>query len=316
MSTTTDVLSNLDSFYGTYNHYQRQGWYFDKIVETIEELSNCLSVLTGRFVYVEQEDAIFIRTYGTYEYERYKAEIDSLSGRVIYSNEAEVIETNGFKFIGYLTQHARLLLDAQGMFFDFDERNFTFPYKIANDENVKRISAYYFPTNNNSSIWGNLPDTNIQYMVRLLRAVNIRELPDTYATLLLPLAQDDDALYGVEENSRDSQHTPNPWYKITVDGITGWIYGNYTEKAYFKLSSESPASVYKDPITTSAVIGEISDLSKYYQIKNISADKMWYYFELDTGIFGWVQVSDNIELVHEADTTIPVPSDPTPQEDI
>lgn len=312
MSSSEQVIN---SFFGTYNHFQRLGWYFDKVVQTVEDLKKpeCSRVMTGRFVYVEQEDAIFIRTEGTHSYKRYKAELDSTTGRMTYSNTAETITTEGFKFIGYLTQHARLLLDSNGMFFDFDESTFSFPYKIANDENVKRVSAYYFPTDNNSSIWGNLPNTEVQYMVRLLRAVNIRELPNTYATLLLPLAQDDDALYGVEDKTED---LPNPWYKVTVDGITGWIYANYTEKAYFKIKPESPVDVYKDPITTSTIIGEISNASLYYQIKNISADKKWYYFEYGTEIFGWVQVSDNIELVHEADTVTPLLPDPTPKEDI
>jgi hypothetical protein len=98
-------------------------------------------------------------------------------------------------------------------------------------------------------------------MVRLLRAVNIRELPNTYATLLLPLAQDDDALYGVKEKTTGLS---NPWYKVTVDGITGWIYAKYTEKAFFKIKSESSVDVYKNPITTSTKIGEISNFSADY----------------------------------------------------
>jgi hypothetical protein len=117
--------------------------------------------MTGRFVYVEQEDAIFIRTEGTHDYVRYSVIIDPDSEVISYDNKPETITTEGFKFIGYLTRHARLLLDADGKFFDFDDSNFTFPYKIANDENVKRISAYYFPTTNNTSIWGNLPDTEV-----------------------------------------------------------------------------------------------------------------------------------------------------------
>lgn len=130
-----------NSFFGTYDHYQRIGWYFDKIVENISDLTDCLQVMTGRFVLVTSEDAVFIRTNEETEY-------------ISTIDQAQSTTIEGFRFIGYLTPHAKLLLDENGEYIDIDASNFIIPYKIANDDIVKRISAYYFPTSNNISIFG------------------------------------------------------------------------------------------------------------------------------------------------------------------
>ena len=292
MSIAAEVLANPNSFFGTYNHFQRLGWYFDKIVETTDNLKDqdTLRVMTGRFVYVEREDAIFLRTEGTYSYIRYKPieyynENDELV-RVEYSNVPDPINTVGFRFIGYLTQHARLLLDKDGMFFDIDKSNFTFPYKIANDEYVKRISAYYFPTDNNSYVFDDskysISPRNL--IVKLNQVVRLRSKPNNQASLVVEqdLLPSDHYLYPVIGESADH---PN-WYQVDFNNNIGWIYKKYTSTpVYLKLVSFSgdgsqvidQIPVREEPNTDSDIQHHLQTSNDtYYEIINISKNRNWY----------------------------------------
>lgn len=295
MSNTIEIMANPNSFFGTYNHFQRLGWYFDKIVQRIEELTNseCQRVMTGRFVYVEQEDAIFLRSKGTYTYVRYKAILDSNGNITHYNNISEEITTTGFKFIGYLTQHARLLLDKNGQFFDFDERNFTFPYKIADDDYVKRISAYYFPTDDNEYVFNDSQYaivSNVKFMVKLDKVVRLRSQPDTYSSLVIEqdLLPTDHRLYPVIND--EILNYPN-WYQVNINNNIGFIYKKYTSQAKLKIILNN-APIRSLPLNEASVITELESSELIvYQIVNISKNLNWYKikFEYNNQINeGWI----------------------------
>lgn len=148
-----DTGNYANSFYGTYDHYQRIGWYFDKIVDDLEDLEDCKDIMTGRFVLVKTEDAIFMRTSDNYTenypYQRYEIQGNEL----IPVGNVNVYETEGFRFIGYATRKAMLLLD--DAYIDVDN---IAAYKIANTNNVRSLSAYYFPTEYNKEYWKDLEE--------------------------------------------------------------------------------------------------------------------------------------------------------------
>lgn len=141
-----DVTKLYDSFYGTYNHYQRIGWFFDKIVADLEDLEDCLNILTGRFVLVENEDAIFMRAPGVHEYTRFVTGQKAID----VEDSDNPIEIEGFKFVAYATQKAKLLLDSNGDYISLTNDNQDVPYKIAKDSYIKAIGRYYFPSDKNA----------------------------------------------------------------------------------------------------------------------------------------------------------------------
>ena len=109
-----------NSFYGTYDHFQRIGWYFDKIVENVTDLNTeeCQQVLTGRFVLVLNEDAIFMRDYN---YDDQDYNYYPIGTRYTWDNEGKMvfpqgagIPITGFRFIGYATRLAKLLASENG----------------------------------------------------------------------------------------------------------------------------------------------------------------------------------------------------------
>ena len=159
-----------NSFYGTYDHFQRIGWYFDKIVPYIGNLNDCLDVLTGRFVLVQNEDAIFMRDYNydnqNFEFYPYSTtyEWNEENGEFIY-NSGDAVPITGFRFIGYATRLAKLLIDENGNTTAIDV-NGNLPYKIAKTKNVQQMSAYYFPTDKNKNVF-RLDDNNYKLVQEL-----------------------------------------------------------------------------------------------------------------------------------------------------
>lgn len=153
--TTTKITDFIDTegyantFYGTYDHYQRIGWYFDLVVDNLNDLekSEAQRIMAGRFVLVKNEDAIFMRTGddAKYKYTPYELEGDE-SGKYYVPKATEPVNTPGFRFIGYASRKALLILGENG-YIDIDEMK---AYKIANTETVRTISAYYFPTQYNT----------------------------------------------------------------------------------------------------------------------------------------------------------------------
>ena len=142
-----------NSFYGTYDHFQRIGWFFDKVVSTIVDLDQCLDVLTGRFVLVEDKDAIFMRDYAYdvegHEFIYYDDGYRYEDGQFVPVGQG--IPIKGFKFIGFATRRSKLLLNENGEYFGI-EVNDEIPYKIAKTKNIQQLSAYYFPTIKNKHI--------------------------------------------------------------------------------------------------------------------------------------------------------------------
>ena len=52
-----------DYFYGSDDHYQHPGWYFDKVINSLDDLEGLKNqVYTNRFVLVYEYHAIFMRT--------------------------------------------------------------------------------------------------------------------------------------------------------------------------------------------------------------------------------------------------------------
>lgn len=49
-------------FYGQATHYNHPGWYFDIVVDDLEDLTYQMSICPGRFVLVRNSGAIFMRT--------------------------------------------------------------------------------------------------------------------------------------------------------------------------------------------------------------------------------------------------------------
>ena len=147
-----------NSFYGTYDHFQRIGWYFDKVVTTIEDLDNCRDILTGRFVFVLGEDAIFMRD-NAYDEDPFTYELrgdlhyNQQTGTFDFIDEEGTIEIYGFRFIGYATRRAKLLIDEQGNYLNIDLNEFAIPYKIASTKSIQQLSAYYFPTDRNAHVF-------------------------------------------------------------------------------------------------------------------------------------------------------------------
>ena len=130
-----------NSFYGTYDHYQRIGWFFDKVVSTIDDLDDCLDILTGRFVLVEENDAIFMRDYaydieGNY-FQYYDSGYEYEDGQFIPIGEA--IPIKGFKFIGFATRRSKLLFNENGQY-GIIEITDDIPYKIAKTKNIQQYT--------------------------------------------------------------------------------------------------------------------------------------------------------------------------------
>lgn len=143
-----------NSFYGTYDHYQRIGWFFDKVVSTIDDLDDCLDVLTGRFVLVEENDAIFMRDYaydveGNY-FQYYDGGYKYEDGQFVPVGAA--IPIKGFKFIGFATRRSKLLFNEDGQYGIIETAD-DIPYKIAKTKNIQQLSAYYFPTIKNQNVF-------------------------------------------------------------------------------------------------------------------------------------------------------------------
>ena len=164
MAQTTKITDFIDSdgyantFYGTYDHYQRIGWYFDLVVDSLDDLTSeqALKVLTGRFVLVKDEDAIFMRTSnGSLDYyERFVIEKKE-SADYYKPYSTETIEIDGFRFVAYASRRALLLIGEKG-YIDLDKM---MAYKVANTKCVRRMSAYYFPTSQNEEIWKDTGET-------------------------------------------------------------------------------------------------------------------------------------------------------------
>lgn len=153
-----DTGAYANSFYGTYDHYQRIGWYFDKIVDDIADLDleDTKRVLTGRFVLVKNEDAIFMRTSNEESDTFTKYEIVKENDKYYIEQVSSTTYTvEGFRFIGYASRRAMLLFGDEG----YIDVNAMQAYKIAGKPNVRRLSAYYFPTQYNAEMWQQATDT-------------------------------------------------------------------------------------------------------------------------------------------------------------
>ena len=55
-----DSLKNY--FYGQATHYNHPGWYFDIVIDNIDDLTSQMQIRPGRFVLVRNYGAIFMRT--------------------------------------------------------------------------------------------------------------------------------------------------------------------------------------------------------------------------------------------------------------
>lgn len=55
-----DSLKNY--FYGQATHYNHPGWYFDIVINNLEDLTSQMQIRPGRFVLVKNYGAIFMRT--------------------------------------------------------------------------------------------------------------------------------------------------------------------------------------------------------------------------------------------------------------
>lgn len=311
----SETYTDFNTFYGTYDHYQRYGWYFDKIVQSIEQLRNSTNVLTGRFVYVTQDDAIFLRAQGIYPYKRYAAEIHD-DGTITYSPNVQTENINGFRFIGYLTQHAKLLLGAEGQFFDINNTNYTFPYKIANDEYVRRISAYYFPTEYNAQ--SRIVDATT--VIKLSRECNLRNGPGSKYQLLDILDPEDHLLYQVIDYNQTYD-----WYKIISEqseNKIGWVYKPRTSDVFLKIILDLPNGVpiREMPSSNSNIKFRLSAGDTQYQIINKYGN--WYKIKINDEQEGWIGRKLNsetpiVKVVWEDDSSAGVlPTPPSQEEDI
>lgn len=160
-----------NSFYGTYDHFQRIGWFFDKVVSEIADLDECLDVLTGRFVLVEDKDAIFMRDYAYDEEGNYFNYYDGgyiyQNGQFIPNPNGETYNIKGFKFIGFATRRSKLLLSENGEYYGIDVNDDT-PYKIAKTKNVQQLSAYYFPSLKNRNVFHDInTDSKFSFIIDL-----------------------------------------------------------------------------------------------------------------------------------------------------
>lgn len=151
-----DTEGYPNSFYGTYTQYQRIGWFFDKIVNNLEELTNpdTKKVLTGRFVLVLNEDMIFQRVGDNYEIEndsplssmRQYEQISEKAYRPGSQTLANKLEgVTGFKFIGFASRRAIFILNEHG----YIDADLIDRYKIADTDIIRTIGAFYFPTKYN-----------------------------------------------------------------------------------------------------------------------------------------------------------------------
>ena len=306
----------INGFYGTYDHFQRIGWYFDKIVYDLDDLDNCVNVMTGRFVLVMNENAVFLRTgnSGDNTYTQNAiVSIDPTTHEVSYNsgNTNPITITKGFKFIGYITPHAKLLLDQDGSFIDINTSNFMIPYKIANDEYVKRISAYYFPTSHNQNIWNNTPSNDPIKVIKFQQVANIRSTYDSSADII-GIVGNDNSVYCAYDSHNDTNGSL--WYLITAGQYTGWVLASATRQAKCKIIA-TQANLYDQPDEINGtIISTLSGGDTVYSIFNISNDNQWYKFRISDQA-SWIQIKDTT-IVSEEDTGIPVPTDPTEQEDV
>lgn len=55
-----DSLKNY--FYGQATHYNHPGWYFDIVIDNLQDLTSQMQIRPGRFVLVKNYGAIFMRT--------------------------------------------------------------------------------------------------------------------------------------------------------------------------------------------------------------------------------------------------------------
>ncbi len=55
-----DSLKNY--FYGQATHYNHPGWYFDIVIDNLEDLTSQMQIRPGRFVLVKNYGAIFMRS--------------------------------------------------------------------------------------------------------------------------------------------------------------------------------------------------------------------------------------------------------------
>lgn len=116
--------------------------------------------------------------------------------------------------------------------------------------------------------------------------LNLRETPDTSSKVLRQLKNGNQL--NVLENS-------NGWFRVTSDGLTGWVSGTYVKKA-----EEKTVTVQYGKITGNNVnfrkgpgtgYGVISRMNKGDVLTIIELSGAWYKVKTSGGTIGWVSSS-------------------------
>ena len=151
-----------DYFYGSDDHYQHPGWYFDKVINSLDNLEGLKNqVYTNRFVLVYKYHAIFMRTNDNnsyyfvkpwdnnfnyvYDYKKLNghtvnAARDSIVNNLPEKYKEAVTKISGFQFISYTNKIAQTLL-RDGSLPYIDEEN---PQLYNTTSNLQYMASYYF----------------------------------------------------------------------------------------------------------------------------------------------------------------------------
>lgn len=149
-------------FYGTHDHYDHPGWYFDEVVDTLEDLNTnkIRAIRPGRFVLVKDLQAIFLRDGHDAEYyfvnpvmidERhnkyYYVDKYNISGKVVDSVDISEYDpnaisiTSGFRFIAYTNKLAQILLKNGSLAVQMEDSG---PMLYTTITNLGYMASYYF----------------------------------------------------------------------------------------------------------------------------------------------------------------------------
>jgi len=111
-------------------------------------------------------------------------------------------------------------------------------------------------------------------------SLNVRQSPNTSAKILTQLAK------GVEVVIVDAS---GDWYKITYDGITGWVFGQYVslkdKQAATGTVNAEEVNVRAYPDLSAEVL---TRLGKGASVKIFGRTEEWYKIEISEGKLGWI----------------------------
>lgn len=146
-------------FYGTEDHYYHPGWYFDLIVNTVNDLSEqAQAIRPGRFVLVSDSEAVFMRTGDNESYwfvppirndndeYYYYNDYEHVSGKSVdeVTPEGEYVQTTGYRFIAYTNKMAQVIMENNGSLaipYDSDGKPVLYS---ANTDQMGNLASYYF----------------------------------------------------------------------------------------------------------------------------------------------------------------------------